>query len=154
LNPIGPQGIRGEEDPVVLDMPVHPQALEMVVSYLTFHDGVVPPLLRAPLPSSDLRDATPTPSEWDLSLVDMAAADPPLFGQLVYYARDLEIRGLSDLLMAKAATLIRGKDLPSVRKWVDTLRWTPIPSNTTSTSAQSSGSSASAMTMVDEVKTK
>jgi len=87
--------------------------LELVVKYMTHHEGTEPPIIEKPLKSKIMADNC---NKWDADFIDVLAENnnKQLY-DVILAANYMDIKGLLHLGCAKVASLIKGLPLEKIK---------------------------------------
>jgi len=105
--------IEGDHDVSKIEIKkVQADILELIVSYLKYHKGVVPQEIAKPIRSVKMEKIVE--DEWDAKFIN-ALSKKTVF-QIILGANYMDIKSLLHLGCAKIATLIKGKSPEEIKK--------------------------------------
>lgn len=87
--------------------------LELVVKYMTHHQGTEPPIIEKPLRSKTMKDVC---NAWDADFIDGIGENRQQLYDLILAANYMDIKSLLHLGCAKVASLIKGQPLEKIRE--------------------------------------
>lgn len=87
--------------------------LELIIRYMTHHQGVEPPIIEKPLRSKLMKDVCK--DKWDADFIDEIGNNRQKLYDLILAANYMDIKGLLHLGCAKVASLIKGQPLEKIK---------------------------------------
>jgi S-phase kinase-associated protein 1 len=100
-------------DNVVPILSVNGKILEIIVTYMNHHQGIVPPEIEKPLKDKNLKNII---NEWDAKFIDTVSKNQQQLYDLILAANYMHIESLLHLGCAKIASLIKGEPLEKIKE--------------------------------------
>lgn len=111
--------IENDENATEVPLPgVEGDILEMVVEYMTHHQGVEPSIVESPLKSTVMKEVCQ--DDWDATFIDEIGVLRQDLYDLILAANYMDIKSLLHLGLAKVASLIKGQPLDKLKDILST----------------------------------
>lgn len=110
--------LRNDDKATELPVPnVSGDIMDLIIQFMTHHDGVHPPIIEKPLRSKFIKEVVKDP--WDATFIDQIGDVRQKLYDLILAANFMDCKSLLHLGCAKVASLIKGQPLDKVKEILD-----------------------------------